>query len=160
MSLFGNRRERRELRIALLDNLQSQQTFEDDELVGTPKSAVGESLVGVSLQGADLRWADLRECNLRNADLTGARLDHADLSWSSLEDAILQDVDFGQARLVETVMNGAAVNGADLRYVTGLTYATVHNIRGANDAQWPEGFDRQAPRVGGPVLHHPWSPQN
>ncbi len=154
MNWSPRRRERsRVAHEALLTELRRPQETDGGRPVGDRKSAPKASLARADLRGADLRYADLRQADLRGADLSGAQLDGADLTWARLSKANLEGVRFGRALLVETAMDGAHLTDADLRAVTGLTWATVREATGMKSAKWPNGFSSTKPDVAGPLLH-------
>jgi hemoglobin-like flavoprotein len=90
----------------------------------------GARLSGADLGSADLRGASLHHADLRDADLTAANLRGADLRWSDLRGARLRWTD-----LRETLVDGAATDGADFRGAAMDTRTAGILGRGGEDGE-------------------------
>ncbi|TAH52943.1 MAG: pentapeptide repeat-containing protein [Betaproteobacteria bacterium] len=107
-------------------------------------SAAGASFIGANLEHADLgsatlagarlgrvmlHEADLASADLSGADLTGACLSGANLRGTNLTDADLTDAVLTYAQMVETVVDGARLTGANVYGVAawGLDLSRVRD---------------------------------
>ncbi|MDZ8225233.1 pentapeptide repeat-containing protein [Nostoc sp. ChiVER01] len=127
----------------LTDANLSGTKFSDAYLIRADLSSAnlsGANLSGAKLSGANLTDANLRGADLKGADLTDANLSGALLTNANLSGASLIRANLSSALLTDANLSDAYLWGADLRFVTNLTFEQVQSAKYWDKAKYENDF--------------------
>lgn len=135
--------------------LASTYTYQVGDLTGFDLS--NNNMSSWSLSKKDLRGADMDNATLINADISSSNLTYADFRNTDLTGVNFSHSALIGADLATSILTGSNMQGADLRYVQGLTGAKIASFGSRKHLIEPDGVMRGGLSLGNSDFMKFWS---